>query len=84
MQTQGSRCQKYHSTYIRKNFISRFGMTPQKYIISKRIPDAKAMMDSVEYNTTQEVAAQVGYSDPLYFSKVFKKFYGISPSLANR
>ncbi len=59
-------------------------MAPQKYIISKRISDAKAIMDSGEYEKVQEVAAQVGYSDPLYFSKVFKKFYGISPSLANR
>ncbi len=71
-------------TYFRKIFISRFGMPPQKYIISKRISDAKAIMDSGEYDTIQEVASLVGYSDPLYFSKVFKKFYGVSPSLANK
>jgi hypothetical protein len=27
-----------------------------------------------------EVAAAVGFSDPKYFSKVFKKFFGKSPS----
>ena len=27
-----------------------------------------------------EVAASAGFSDPLYFSRVFRKKYGISPS----
>ena len=28
----------------------------------------------------KEVAAAVGYNDPLYFSKAFKNFCGVSPS----
>ena len=71
-------------TYFRKIFISRFSMSPQSYIISKRISHAKSIIDSGDYETIKEVAFSVGYSDPLYFGKVFKKVYGASPSDINK
>ncbi len=71
-------------TYFRKIFISRFGTTPQNYIISKRISHAKSIIESGDFETVKEVAYLVGYSDPLYFSKVFRKVYGISPSQVNK
>jgi AraC-like DNA-binding protein len=30
--------------------------------------------------TAQEIAQRVGYDDPLYFSRAFKRRYGESPS----
>lgn len=71
-------------TYFRRIFISRFRTTPQSYIISKRISHAKSIIESGDFETIKEVAYMVGYSDPLYFSKVFRKIYGISPSQVNR
>lgn len=71
-------------TYFRQIFISRFGMTPQKYIISKRLSHAKTIISSGDFNTIGEVALSIGFNDPLYFSKVFKKTYGISPSDLNK
>lgn len=71
-------------TYFRKIFVSRFRTTVQKYIISKRISHAKSLIDNGDFDSISEVAMSVGYSDPLYFSKVFKKFYGVSPSSINR
>lgn len=67
-------------TYFRKIFISRFGISPQNYIISKRLIHAKSIIDSGDYDTIGEVAESVGYNDPLYFGKAFKKMYGYSPS----
>ena len=67
-------------TYFRKIFITRFGTSPQKYIVNKRISHARAVIDSGECMRISEAAFLVGYSDPLYFSKVFKKKYGLSPS----
>ncbi|KXB54924.1 hypothetical protein HMPREF1866_02288 [Lachnoanaerobaculum saburreum] len=29
---------------------------------------------------TREVAINVGYQDPLYFSRLYKKYFGIPPS----
>ena len=71
-------------TYFRKIFIARFRTNPQNYIISKRISYAKSIIDSGDYETIKEVAYMVGYSDPLYFGKTFKKIYGVNPSEINK
>lgn len=71
-------------TYFRKIFTSYFGMSPQKYIVSKRISHAKSLLDNGDYDTIAEVSLTVGYKDPLYFSRAFKKKYGISPSAVNK
>ena len=70
-------------TYFRKIFVSRFRTTPQNYITTKRISYAKSLIDNGDFDSLKEVALLSGYSDPLYFSKVFKKFYGVSPSRIN-
>lgn len=70
-------------TYFRKIFFARFGMTPSEYITAGRLSYAKMIIESNEYATLKEVAELVGYNDPLYFSKAFKKFYGYSPSFSN-
>ncbi len=67
-------------TYFRKIFTARFSVTPQEYIIAKRMSHAKAIIDSGNYNTISDIATSVGYDDPLYFSRAFKKKYGISPT----
>ena len=72
------------STYFRHIFETIFNTTPQKYIISKRISHAKLIIDSGDYDTIAEVAEATGYSDALYFSKAFKKKYGVSPSSINK
>ena len=71
------------NTYFRQIFLERFGTNPKNYILSKRLSHAKAIITSCEYNTISEVALSIGFNDPLYFSKVFKKTYGISPSEIN-
>ncbi len=67
-------------TYFRKLFILRFNVTPQEYVISKRLAYAKSIIESGDFNNISEIAELVGYKDPFYFSKAFKKFYGVSPS----
>ena len=70
-------------TYFRKLFKARFGESPQKYVMSKRLSHAKAIIESGDFNTITEVACSVGYDDSLYFSRAFKKKYGYSPSHYN-
>ena len=67
-------------TYFRRIFLSEFGMTPQKYIITKRLSYGKALLDSGDFETVAQVAAAAGYTDPLYFSQSFRKKYGCAPS----
>ena len=67
-------------TYFRKIFSGVCGMSPQKYIESKRLTQAKAIFDSRDFSSVREVAESVGYADPLYFGKLFRKQYGVPPS----
>ena len=50
-----------------------------QYILNKRIYNAEALLQNPQYNIT-EVANIVGYDNPLYFSRIFKKAKGLSPS----
>ena len=59
-------------------------MSPKEYVLSKRISHAKSIIESGDFDTVKKVAAMVGYNDPLYFSKAFKKIYGFSPSDLNK
>ena len=66
-------------TYFRKIFAARFGMSPQSYVLNERITHAKSIIESGDYDSIREISESVGYTDPLYFSKAFKKAYGLSP-----
>ena len=66
------------SWFIR-NFKEYTGSTPAQYIMSLRISNAQSLLERTSYNIT-EVSTIVGYDNPLYFSRIFKKQVGISPS----
>ena len=50
-----------------------------QYILSKRIYNAEILLQDSTYNIT-EISEIVGYENPLYFSRIFKKVKGLSPS----
>lgn len=54
-------------------------LTPMQYVISLRMSSAQSLLENTEYNIT-EVAEAVGYDNPLYFSRLFHKYVGVSPS----
>lgn len=62
-----------------QNFKAYTGSTPTQYILSLRISNAQNLLESTPYNVT-EIAEIVGYNNPLYFSRIFKKHCGVSPS----
>ncbi|MCI6888285.1 MAG: AraC family transcriptional regulator [Lachnospiraceae bacterium] len=66
------------SWFIR-NFKDYTGATPAQYILSLRISNAQSLLENTSYNVT-EISNIVGYENPLYFSRVFKKQCGMSPS----
>ena len=49
------------------------------YLISIRIEKAKEILEYDDECYIGEVASRVGYEDQYYFSKVFKKYTGITP-----
>lgn len=64
-----------HFMYL---FKEELGMSPLTYQQTLRIKDTMSALISTKQSIT-EIAAQVGYQDPLYFSRVFKKIVGVSP-----
>lgn len=55
------------------------GMSPNKYLQTARMKMAADLLAECKYNVT-EVCYRVGIQDISYFNKLFKSFYGVSPS----
>jgi AraC-like DNA-binding protein len=66
--------------YISKIFKEETGESPINYLIKIRLEKAREILLSQKYKSIKNIANQVGYDDVYHFSKLFKKYYGISPS----
>ena len=66
------------SWFIR-SFRDYTGSTPMQYLLSLRISNAQSLLESTSCNIT-EISEIVGYQNPLYFSRLFKKQCGVAPS----
>lgn len=67
-----------YSGYI-KLFKRRMGMPPSAYIIKLRINAACDLLKSTDM-CIKQVGVSVGYGDPHFFSRIFKKNTGMSPA----
>jgi len=74
--------EKYHINpiYFSRIFKTHVGESFNAYITRVRMEEAKHLMETTSLKL-QDISEIVGYDDPKYFSKVFKKFFGVSPSL---
>lgn len=66
--------------YLGKLFKDYTGFSPGQYIQMLRIEHAKCLLAVNSSLLAKDVAEMVGYSDPAYFSKLFKKKVGVWPS----
>ncbi len=64
--------------WFTQNFKKITKSTPMQYIISLRIKSAMNLLENTDYSIVQ-IAEAVGYDNPLYFSRIFKKYVGMSP-----
>lgn len=64
--------------YLRKVFKQELNITLTDYITSVRMQKAKLLIDNGNVKFTN-LCSEVGYNDVSYFSKCFKKYYGMSP-----
>lgn len=72
----------YSPSYFRTIFKREIGITPFAYVLQYRIKEAKELL-SKGYQV-KTVCSKVGFDDAFYFSKVFKKIVGQSPSKYKR
>ena len=64
--------------YLRNIFYEKKGISPQEYLMQARMDRACELLSGSHMSVSQ-VAAAVGYSDALGFSRMFKRKIGISP-----
>ena len=67
-------------SHLYRVFIKHMGISPNDYLTQYRINRACSLLRNSNL-TISNIANSVGYDDPLYFSRVFKKVKGISPSI---
>lgn len=61
------------------SFKSVMKMSPMQYIISLRIAMAKGYLENSTKNIA-EISNEVGYENALYFSRLFRKYTGMTPT----
>ncbi|WP_282124152.1 helix-turn-helix domain-containing protein [Algibacter mikhailovii] len=65
--------------HFSRNFFEKFGIRPNKYIQSKRVERAQLLLLTTD-DSLLEIAEKVGFLNISYFSKIFKKFTGRTPT----
>ncbi|WP_054955542.1 AraC family transcriptional regulator [Paenibacillus dakarensis] len=74
----------YNRAYLSRIFKKETGVSPVTYLLKLRIDQAKRLLRERPELSVEQVAASVGLTDPLYFSRQFKRFCGQSPSSYRR
>ncbi len=64
---------------FKRDFAKISDVTPQKWLIDKRLDKAYEILSTGKANPT-DVYYQVGFKNRSHFSLAFKKRFGISPS----
>ncbi len=65
--------------HAEKLFKAAFHITPVAYRLQSRLGKARELLVSSKLNVGQ-VARSVGFGDPLYFSRLFRRTFGLAPS----
>lgn len=68
---------------VKRRFKSATGTTLMDYVQNLRIEEAKGMLENSDL-PFDEIAAEVGYENPGFFRRVFKKKTGLTPSSYRR
>jgi AraC-like DNA-binding protein len=62
-----------------RTFREAFGITPNQFIIIKRLEKARSLLRNSRLTITS-IAIDCGFNDVQYFSRSYKKYYGRTPS----
>ena len=71
-------CVNLSATHFSRPFRRYFGSSPMHYVIQQRMARAASLLAETAAPIKQ-VAHAVGYDDPYYFSRLFKRTVGLAP-----
>lgn len=66
--------------YLNRVFKRKYKVSIPDFILNLRMDEACTYIKSFPYALIKEVSEHVGFTDPYYFSKVFKAHTGYTPS----
>ena len=64
--------------YITKIFKKETGMSFKNYIIEKRLDLARKLLQKTD-DSIRDISLKVGYDNYSYFTRLFKKSFGVTP-----
>ena len=67
------------TSWFNRSFRGAVGTSPMKYILDIRIRNAQVLLETTDYSIAN-IAAVIGYDNPMYFSRMFRKAKGLSPA----
>ena len=67
----------YSRSHLYKVFKATYGVSPNEYLLNLRIEKSKELLSQFSVN---ETAYSTGFNNPLYFSRIFHKKTGLSPT----
>lgn len=68
-------------SYLYYVFKQAYGVSPQEYLMAYRMNKAKQLLtDKRQSLSVKEIAFSIGFDNPLYFSRIFHKRVGMTPT----
>ncbi len=67
-------------SYLSNLFRKAFNESPNEYMLNKRVSRSKELLSVFPPISIKEIAVMTGYTDPFYFSRIFKLSTGMTPS----
>lgn len=69
----------FHPNYISNEFKRNLGKSLHQYVLETRMLNAAALIEAGHLDIAV-IAGRTGFSDPNYFTRYFKKIFGLTPS----
>ena len=66
------------STTLNRLFQKKIGRSPGQYLLEYRLQQSEKLLQMGM--TVKQTALSCGFEDPFYYSRVFRKHYGMPPS----